>query len=270
MVMWLALASGLAGPAAWAQGADGGPAAARPSWEGAVGLIAQYSPAYQGSAGQELTLRPGLYLRRGRFSITTTGGFVTRQNNDDVQRGVAAELVAREDLRVSLSARLDGGRNENQDPMLQGLGDIRTTVRARLSLVRPFGAGWRFTAGLSPDLLGRGGGVLADLGLSHEWRLTPTLRANAGLSLGAGDRRYMRSYFGVDPAQAARSGHPVYEPSAGLRDLGLGLNLRADLGPHWIGFVNLGASQLLGPTVDSPLTRRTDLWSLGGGLAWRF
>lgn len=261
----LALTACLAAGTAGAADAD-----TAPGWEGAVGLLGQYGPSYQGAAGQKLSLRPGLYLRRGRFSVTTTGGFVTRQNNDEVQRGVSAELVSRDDLRVSLSARLDGGRSEGQDPMLQGLGDVRATVRARLSLVVPFGTGWRVTAGLSPDLLGRGGGTLADLGLSHEWRLSPMLRASAGIGLGAGDRRYMRSYFGVDAAQASRSGHPVYEPSGGLRDIGVGLNLRADLGPHWIGFVTLGASQLLGPTLDSPLTRRNDLWSVGGGLAWRF
>lgn len=242
---------------------------ADPAWEGAVGLLFQYGPSYQGSEDQRLRLRPGLFLRHGRFSITTTGGFVTRRN-DEVQRGLSAELLTRENLRLSLSARLDGGRSEGRDPMLDGMGDVRATVRARLSVVKDYGGNWKLAAGLSPDVLGRGGGVLADMSLNHEWRLTPTVRASAGLSLTAADRRYMQSYFGVTAEQSGRSGHPVYAASAGLRDLGVGFGLRTDFGPHWLGFANASATRLMGPTLDSPLTRRRGTWGLGGGLAWRF
>lgn len=259
----------------WAAGAVTAAAAADTAtpppaaWEGAVGVLGQYGPSYQGAAASKLHLRPGLYLRYGRFSVTTTGGFVTRRN-DDVERGLAAELVSRDTLRVRASLRLDAGRDEDSDTMLKGLGNVRRTVRGRLSVVKELGGGWKLGAGLSPDLLSRGGGVLMDAGLSYELPLSPTLRAGAGLTLSGGDSRYMQSYFGVTPEQSQRSGHPVYEPSAGLRDLGFGINLRADLGPHWIGFVNAGTSQLKGPTLDSPLTRRRDTWGLGGGLAWRF
>ncbi|HSW09051.1 MipA/OmpV family protein [Aquabacterium sp.] len=263
----VALLLGVALGAGAAEGQE--PAPAQPVWEGAVGVLFRYGPAYQGSESSRLSLRPGLFLRYGRYSATTTGGFVTR-SNDEVPRGVSAELVARDDLRVSLSLRLDGGRDDGDDPMLQGLGNVRATVRGRLSAVKDFGSGWKLSAGLSPDVLGRDGGIVLDSSLSYEWRLSPTLRANAGVSLTAGDRRYMQSYFGVTAEQRQRSGHPVYEPSAGLRDLGFGFGLRADLGPHWLGFVNASTSRLQGPTLDSPLTRRRDTWGVGGGLAWRF
>lgn len=263
----------MAGPAgAQATDAPTRPGAAplvQPVWEGAVGVLFQYGPSYQGSESNHLRLRPGLFLRYGRFSVTTTGGFVTRRN-DEVQRGLSADLIQRENLRVSLSARLDGGRDDGDDPMLHGMGRIRATVRGRLQAVKDFGAGWKLSAGLSPDLLGRQGGTLADVGLSYEWRLTPALRANAGLGFTAADRRYMQSYFGVTEQQAQRSGHPAYAPGAGLRDIGWGVGLRAELGPNWLGLVNVGATQLLGPTRDSPLTRRHDTWGIGGGLAWRF
>jgi outer membrane protein len=255
-------------PAAAAAPASAG-SAAQPAWEGAVGALFQYGPSYQGSESSRLRARPGLFLRYGRYSVTTTGGFVTRRN-EEVQRGLSADLIARETLRVSLSLRVDGGRDDGDDPMLHGLGRIRPTVRGRLLAVKDFGAGWKLSAALSPDLLGRQGGALADVGLGYEWRLTPTLRANAGMTLTAANQRYMQSYFGVTDEQSQRSGHPVYKPSAGLRDIGLGVGLRADLGPRWLGFVNIGTTQLLGPTLDSPLTRRHDTWGLGGGIAWRF
>jgi len=240
-----------------------------PKWEGAIGLLGQYGPAYQGAETSRLRLRPGLFLRYGHFSATTSGGFVTRRN-DEVQRGLSAELLTYESLRLSLSLRVDGGRDDDADPMLHGLGRVRATVRGRLLAVKDFGAGWKLSSAISPDLLGRGGGILADVGLSYEWRLSPMLRANAGLGLTGADQRYMQSYFGVTAEQSQRSGHPGYTPSAGLRDVGFGLGLRAELGRDWLGFVSASTTQLLGPTLDSPLTRRRDTWGVGGGLAWRF
>ncbi|WP_395699299.1 MipA/OmpV family protein [Aquabacterium sp.] len=249
---------------------DSSPPAAPTRWEGAVGLLMHYNPSYLGSNDSKLHARPGLFLRYGRFSVTTAGGFVTRRNNDEVQRGLAAELVSRDRLRVSLSARLDGGRDEGDDPILHGLGDVRATVRGRLSAVREFGEGWKLSAGFSPDLLGRGGGIVGDMGLSYDWPLTPTLKASVSAGFTAADHRYMQSYFGITPAQSLASGHPVYEPGAGLRDVGVGFGLRADLGPHWIGFANANTTRLMGPTLDSPLTRSRSAWGIGGGLAWRF
>lgn len=245
------------------------PAPAAPRWEGAVGVSVLHSPTYLGSDDFRTRALPGLYLRYGRFAITTASGFVTR-SNDEVNRGVSAELVQRDHLRVTLSARLDGGRDPDDDDFLRGLDRIRPTVRARLSAVRRFDNGWRIGAALSPDLLGRGGGVLGDANVSYEWRLTPQLRGNAGIGLTAADGRYMRSYFGVNASESVRSGHAEYTPGAGLRDVGASVGLRADLGPHWVGYAHLSALRLLGPTLDSPLTRGRSGWSTSAGLAWRF
>lgn len=244
-------------------------AAPEPQWEGAVGVIARYSPNYLGSSTSAAHASPGLFLRYGRFSVTTTGGFVTRRN-DDVARGFTADLVQRDDLRVSLSLRTDGGRDAGNDPALTGLPDVRPTLRARLGAVQKWGDGWRVTAGLSPDLLGRGGGITADLALGHEWRVAPTMVANLSAGGTWVNGRYMQSYFGITPAQSAASGHPVYAARAGLRDVGVGAGLRIDISRDWLGFVGVGTSRLLGSTLDSPLTQRPSSWGVNGGLAWRF
>lgn len=243
--------------------------AERPAWDAAVGLITHHSPNYLGAADSRWHLTPGVFVRYGRFSITTSSGFVTRRN-DEVERGVAAELVSRDDFRVSLSARTDGGRDAGDDPALSGLPDVRPTVRARLSAVKKFEGGWRLGLGWSPDLLGRGGGATLDLSVSHERRVGPGRWMTAGISSTWADARYMQSYFGITPAQSSASGHPSYQPGAGLRDLSLGIGWRAELGPHWLGFVGAGLTRLAGPTLDSPLTRRRDVGGLNGGLAWRF
>ena len=255
-----------------ARAADPAPEASKtskPHWEGAVGLSVLHSPTYLGSDDYKTRAVPGLFLRYGRFAITTASGFVTR-SNDEVNRGVSADLVQRDNLRVTLSARLDGGRDPDADDFLRGLDRIRPTVRARLSAVRRFNSGLRIGLALSPDILGHRGGVLGDANLSYEWTLALNVRANAGVGITAANGRYMRSYFGVSEAESVRSGHAVYTPGAGLRDVGASVGLRAELGPRWVGYANVGALRLVGPTVDSPLTRGRSGWSSSAGLAWRF
>ena len=240
-----------------------------PHWEGAVGLVARVSPNYMGAATSAGHIGLGLFLRYGRFSVTNTGGFVTRRN-DDVERGLTADLVQRDDLRVSLSLRTDGGRDAGSDPALSGLPDVRATLRARLAATHKWDKGWRISAGLSPDLFGRGGGITADAALIHEWRLAPSVLASLSAGGTLANRRYMQSYFGITPAQSAASGHAAYAARAGLRDLGLGGGLRIDISPEWLGLLGLNTTHLMGSTLDSPLTKRPSSWGVNGGLAWRF
>ena len=70
------------------------PPAASP-WEGSVGLILIHSPNYLGAADGRLHARPGLYLRYGRISVTTTGGFVSRRNEAVRAQQASLERVAR-------------------------------------------------------------------------------------------------------------------------------------------------------------------------------
>ncbi|NRF67961.1 MipA/OmpV family protein [Aquincola sp. S2] len=262
-----ALLAGLLLPGAARADEEAKPAA---TWEGAIGLVLRHGPTYAGAEDKRTRIAPGLFLRYGRFSVTTTGGFATRSQDETTRGGLAAELVQRDDFRVSLSLRFAGGRDPGSDPLLAGLDKRRTTLRGRLGVSRDLGAGWQLRAGWNPDLLGRDGGSYVDVGLNHGWALTPTVQASAGIGATWSNARYLQSYFGVSEAESARSGHPVYRPGSGLRDVGANVGLRTSFGPRWVGFANAGVSRLVGPAADSPLTRRPSSWSLGAGLAWRF
>src|SRR5438445_9074922 len=61
-------------------------------WEGAIGPQFSLSPEYQGASRRHLSVTPGFYLRYGRYSISNSGGFVTRRA-DDVFRGLGLDLV---------------------------------------------------------------------------------------------------------------------------------------------------------------------------------
>lgn len=240
-----------------------------PQWEGAIGLLVSSGQTFMGADQRKNKLSPGFYLRRGRFSITNAGGFVTR-SNDEVVRGLGIELVDSAALKMSLGLRYDGGRRESTSAALQGMGAVRTTVRARLGLRYRFDSHWQANAAWTVDAFGRGGGHFGEFSLQREqrWSAATTWAFGATASL-AGDR-YLQTWFGVTPEQSLRSGYAAYAPRAGLRDATLHAHLRSQLSPRWVLLGGVSATRLLGPAADSPLVRQASSLAVNAGLAYSF
>lgn len=240
-----------------------------PVWEGALGLTGSNAPEYQGAADRVTKVVPGFFLRYGRLSVTNASGFVTRRA-DDVERGLGIDLSPSDRFRLKLALRFDAGRDENDSPALAGLGDIKMTVRARVNGVWKLDDRWKLGASWSVDAFGRGGGNLGDVSIQHEQRLSPdtTLAVGAALTI-AGDR-YLQTYFGISPEQAARTAYPLYTPPFGLRDVELSASLRHEFGPHWVALASTSLTRLVGPAADSPLVKRAGSVRLNAGVAYRF
>lgn len=254
-----------------------GAASALPEWlppesgtEGAVGLVVRHTTAYLGSARWQTRLTPGGFLRWGPLTVTGAGGFTTRRNQD-VERGLGAELMRRDGVRVQLSLRYDGGRSEADSPELAGLGNVDATVRARLLLRWEPQPGWTVGAAASTDLLGRAGGSTWDATISRRWELTEEGHSVAlGLAVSGADRPAMQAWHGVSAEQSARSGFPVFEARAGLRLIQASAIYRHEFGRAWGAFVEAGVSRLLADAARSPLTRQVGAPNVAAGLAWRF
>ncbi|MCA0243699.1 MAG: MipA/OmpV family protein [Proteobacteria bacterium] len=249
------------------------PAAARSATfdnvDGALTLIAQRGPDYPGSSDYGQSLRPGFFLRWGRLSVSSGGGWAALRRDAEV-RGLGLDLVRSEQLRLSLGLRVDSGRDEDSSAALAGMGDVKRTVRVRLGATWSFAPDWQVGAAWTVDAFNRGGGNLLETKLEHDWKLSPRLNLTTGATLNAGGPRYMQTYFGVDPEQAARTGYPTYEPGSGLRDAQVYATLRAELGEDWVGLFGLGFSRLLDGAADSPLTRRRNAYTVTTGVGWRF
>jgi MipA family protein len=246
------------------------PTPAARAWEGAVGLIAAYRPEYAGAARRKAKLTPAVFLRYGRLTITNASGFATRRA-DDVARGLALDVINTETVRLGASLRLDNGRREATSANLKGLGDIKPTVRARVSATWRVQGPWRLGASWNADLLGRGGGYLGDISAGWEQRLSPHTTLGASTTLNLGGARYMQTFYGVTPEQAQRNGsYAPYKPGAGVRDVSFAFNARHDLSADWILIGGAGASRLLGPAAQSPLAKERDGWGVSAGFAWRF
>lgn len=241
-------------------------------FEGAIGLTLRHGAAFPGSSEMGYHLTPAGFLRYGRLTLTGRGGFTTRAS-DDVERGLAAELARRGKLRFSVGLRYEQGRAAADSAELAGMGDIRSTVRARWSARWDPSPEWRLAAGISSDLLGRGGGVVSDIGITRRWALGRGESFSLSGQLGIAGRRYMQNWHGVTAAQSASSGLPAFDAAAGPRDLQVSAVWRTEfeaVGQPFAAFLGAGHSRLLGSAADSPLTRRRDVNTLSGAVVWRF
>jgi outer membrane scaffolding protein for murein synthesis (MipA/OmpV family) len=269
--------AGITGLAAFLLWAGCGPgwaqAATTPTrFEGAVGFALRQGPAFAGSSESRYGLTPAGFLRYGRITLNGSGGFTTR-DADEVERGLAAELARRGTLRLRLGLRIDGGRSASDSPELAGTGDIRRTVRTRWSARWDPNPQWRVTAGVSADLLGRGGGFLGDLAATRVWNLGPGESLALNVGLGAAGKRYMQNWHGVTAAQSLDSGLPAFEASAGLRDLHVSVGWRTEFqawGQPFGASLGAGYTRMLGSAADSPLTRRPGYATASGAVVWRF
>ena len=235
-----------------------------------LGVAYGWSPAYAGADGYKSHLRPVLSLAYGRFRLSSSrGNSIMNHGLDDRGSGASATLVERERFRLNASVRIDGGRSNSDDPLLQGLPEVRSTLRGRVGMGYALSDHWSLGAGLSQDLLGRSGGVQFNTSLRYAFALTPHTKVGLGVGAAFADGTYMRSHFGVPAAAASTSPLPTFVPGAGLYSVDAGLDVMTALSRHWVLFGNAGVSQMRGDARRSPLTQRATGYGFSVGLAYR-
>ncbi len=241
-----------------------------PMFEGAVGLVLNYGSEYSGSAHAQLKPQLAGFVRYGRFTIHGAGGFTTRSDTD-VDKGLAADVFEVAKWRATVALRGEQGRKASASPQLTGMGNVPDTVRARLGLRWQATPHLSVSTGVRMDLLGRVGGSVLDVTVTHDWRLSRTARVSAAWGISAASQSYMQAWHGVTPEQAQSSGYRAFQPRAGLRNTGLGMTWRQDIqGGDWAAFVSLGTSRLLGSAAQSPLSSSASSWTVSTGVARRF
>ena len=236
-----------------------------------LGMAYGLSPSYAGSDERKARLRPVLALQYGRFRLSSSrGSSVLRHGLDARSSGASATLVERDRLNISASLRIDNGRSASEAVLLQGLPEVRSTLRGRLSMGYALTDRWSLSAGLSQDLLGRAGGAQLNTGLQYAFDLTPQTRVNFGVGAALGDGMFMRTQFGV-PQSAASQGSALapFTPGGGLFSVDAGMGVMTALNRRWVAFGSISASQLRGDARRSPLTVRPNTYSATAGVAYR-
>ncbi|MFZ2445887.1 MAG: MipA/OmpV family protein [Syntrophobacteraceae bacterium] len=223
-------------------------------WDIKLGAGMMVGPRYEGSDKYVVYPLPSVSVTwRDIISLGTDGLNVNvwRGSNYRLGAGLTYNPGRREDGADFFGTDLYGA-----DDSLRGLGDIDAALG-----IRAFGSYMlgpvSFRASITKFTGEQNDGLLLNLGLSLPLHPTNRLTLAPGVGITWADDNYMETFFGVSPQQSARSGYPVFNAGAGVKDVTVGLNATYSLNRHWFVMTNAGAKLLLDDAERSPITHES-------------
>jgi outer membrane protein len=213
-----------------------------PRWTVELGMEVRSLPHYQGSDVYGFYPVPFLDVRPAgtppRFHAPRDG------------MGVA--ILDTATFKAGPVVQFELGRHVNHDPTLAGLGNVGATAeiggyfdywptpwaRARVEVRQGFGGHH---------------GVVSDETLDFVMPVSPQLTFSGGPRMTVATKEANSPYFGVDAAQSAESGLPVYDVGGGLRSFGVGTQARYQWNQRWASHAFVEYSRLTGDVGNSPI-----------------
>jgi outer membrane scaffolding protein for murein synthesis (MipA/OmpV family) len=168
-------------------------------------------------------------------------------------RGVGYNFSKDPALQYGLGLGMDLGRKESATGALTGMGSIDSKVEYGAFLNYTLDRNWRLSSVLHYGAGDTGQGATANFGANYSLDIAPQWHLDAGVSTTWANAQTMQSYFGVSAAQTLTSGHAVYSPTSGIRDVGASLSLGYQLTPSISVTGGLQASNLVGDASNSPI-----------------
>lgn len=215
---------------------------ATPDWRATVGVAAVAAPTFDGAEALRVQVVPDFDVRwRNRFFAS-------------VRTGAGWNVATADGWRAGPYVKLDFGRDEGRSAALKGLGDVDPALDAGVFAERT----WRF-ARASIEVrrgLGADRGAIAELGGDLKFRLSEAIGLSAGPRIRLADGRRLATYFGVDAAQAAKSGLPQHTPAAGFESAGFAGAIVVRPTPATTITLFGEQTRLLGGAASSPLVQR--------------
>ncbi|HVG50329.1 MAG TPA: MipA/OmpV family protein [Xanthobacteraceae bacterium] len=177
---------------------------------------------------------------------------------------------AREGFIFAPSVRYIYKRDTDDHPELRGLND----VSASYEVGGKFGYQWNIFQPWVAVRYGFGGyqGVVGETGLAMRFLPGPYTEFTFGPRASFATSDYMRTYFGVTPAEAAASGFAAYNPSGGFKGVGLEATGRYEFTPQWSLVGALIYEKLIGDAADSPVVQvgNENQFTARLGISYRF
>lgn len=223
-------------------------------------------PRYSGS--EQRVIAPALaidYQMANGFYASTLRGIGYGRQLGPVNVGAALGYRGERSERDR-----DGLGGARGSTALRGMGTVEGSATAVLH------AGYAVLDGLELTMA-------ADLPISHRENgrtlalgLTGTLfeqgadHVTLALSANLADSAYVRTYYGVTAAQAARTGYAAFTPKAGLYEVELGMTWRHQFDERWSVTTMLGLTALTRDAARSPLARRDTAPTGAVFVAYRF
>jgi outer membrane protein len=202
-----------------------------------IGAGGAMRPAYEGAKGYE-------FNPTGFFTLH----YLWLPGVGDVKK----ERVD-EGFSIGPSFRYVYKRDSDDHPELRGLGNIDAAwelggrIAYQWSMFRPWLA-VRYG-------LGGHSGIVAETGLDLRFRPSAVTEFTIGPRASFATSEYMRTYFGVTPAESARSGLSAYNPGGGIKGAGVEVTGRYEFTDRW-ALVGLAYyERLIGDAAASPVVK---------------
>lgn len=169
-------------------------------------------------------------------------------------RSAKANVFVYEGFTAGVVAEFDFGRDEDDDSILNGLGDIDFAPEFGIFLDYEWKE-WLIVQTSFRHAVGGHESFIGDAGIYFQNRaLNDRLEYRIGPSITFSGDEYVEEYYGITAAQSVVSGHPVYNPDGGLVDVGISLAMRYKLNEKWSIVSYTAVDFLLDEVTDSPLT----------------
>ena len=232
-----------------------------PEWRTVLGLAAETQPVYAGADAYRVQGGPVINIQYKDIAFATTG------------EGIGYNILRGDHYRVGAAVTYDFGRRERDDyTNLRGLGDISAAPVGKL--FASYVLSKKFPLILRVDarqLLGGANGTVGDVGLYMPLPgSSKKFVMFAGPSITLATHHYLQSEFGVTPAQALASGHPVFDAHAGTEAVGVGFSATRFLGEHWLLNLDAAASKYKGSAHNSPITEASNQRELVLSVAYQW
>ena len=219
-----------------------------------IGAGAASRPAYEGAKDY-------------KFSPT---GFVVLHKLWLPGFGVVKDGRTTEGFSFGPSFRYVPKRDSSDYTELRGLNDVDAAYELGGKVSYTFGM-------IRPRVAvryGLGGhhGVVGEAALDFIFRPGAATEFTIGPHASFASAEYMRTYLGVSPTEAARSGLRTYDPNGGIKGAGAQITGRHEFTPEWSLVGSLVYEKLVGDAADSPIVKvgDNDQFTAKLGLTYKF
>jgi outer membrane scaffolding protein for murein synthesis (MipA/OmpV family) len=184
--------------------------------------------------------------------------------------GLGLNAINTDHFRAGPVLGYEGGRREDVDGHLTGLGDIHSSLTAGVFGNYHLG-GFDAGATVRQSITHSGNGLT---GLVHLDYRIPLRRERVFFSFGPdfefANAEYNQRWFGVTPTQSFDSGLPVFTPRGGVKDVGLHGSATHFFSQHLLLRALVSFKDIVGDAANSPIVQDRTQVVVGVGLAYHF